>query len=443
MNGASGVTTLLPSLLDGKSASVVTGAVALAADAANDLGTASSCAAVTCGARGRCSGGKCLCDAASGFSGPQCDVAPSPIDAVYTEWSAWTPCTVPCGGGVQSRFRRCDVDALYGGVPCQATALAATQPCNVQSCVGVAPSDAEFGEWAPWGVCSAECPSRASLRKRLRLRGVETRRRPCLLVAGCTPGGDTQTRTCVQACAPPVKACPGSSGTVVTAGNLDGVPTVQCSGNGQCVYTAGSELPDGVCRVGDLCTARCACDAGFSGKACALTPAEVEERRQLRSDLMQAQRTSWLDLVQDGEVDQVTVQAHADALLSVVSDTPDELDADTRDTVLLHIRACSQATGSVGVDAAQSFLDVVSSLFEEAQSSALVAGAGARRLLRPDRRLQAVLEDARAVAEDATNTIHVVATSVMDGVSTGANGTVLETEGFVLSIVRDAPEVRR
>ena len=32
---------------------------------------------------------------------------PEPIDGNWDDWSAWTPCTRTCGGGVKSRQRYC------------------------------------------------------------------------------------------------------------------------------------------------------------------------------------------------------------------------------------------------------------------------------------------------------------------------------------------------
>ncbi len=62
------------------------------------------CAQVVCGSRGFCAGGVCVCDPASGFTGPGCQVPP---DAVVSEWGAFGACSVSCGGGVRSRTRQC------------------------------------------------------------------------------------------------------------------------------------------------------------------------------------------------------------------------------------------------------------------------------------------------------------------------------------------------
>ena len=44
------------------------------------------------------------------------------VDAKFTEWSEWTPCSVYCGQGTTTRFRDC-VKPRCGGAPCDTAAV--------------------------------------------------------------------------------------------------------------------------------------------------------------------------------------------------------------------------------------------------------------------------------------------------------------------------------
>ena len=71
---------------------------------------------------------------------------------VYTEWSEWSQCTVTCGGGSQERKRACvsltDVkhhqELICEGEPIQ------SRSCNDQTCP-------EWTQWSEWSQCSLTC----------------------------------------------------------------------------------------------------------------------------------------------------------------------------------------------------------------------------------------------------------------------------------------------
>lgn len=59
------------------------------------------------------------------------------IDGDWSAWSSWSPCSVSCGGGVQSRERVCDNPKPAGvGSDCPGLSRA-DRVCNVEPCQGM------------------------------------------------------------------------------------------------------------------------------------------------------------------------------------------------------------------------------------------------------------------------------------------------------------------
>ncbi len=56
----------------------------------------------------------------------------TPVDCQYGEWSGWSECTVPCGGGTQISDREVTVPADCGGACSEP--LEQQQACNIQAC---------------------------------------------------------------------------------------------------------------------------------------------------------------------------------------------------------------------------------------------------------------------------------------------------------------------
>ncbi|CAE7417129.1 HMCN1 [Symbiodinium sp. CCMP2592] len=91
------------------------------------------------------------------------------VDCVVSEWSAWSPCSVSCGSGEQSRKRVVLVEpeglhlpclsgasfvlAAGQGAPCPADLLDEKEGCNATEC----PVDCAWQDWAPWNGCPATC----------------------------------------------------------------------------------------------------------------------------------------------------------------------------------------------------------------------------------------------------------------------------------------------
>ncbi|XP_041359749.1 SCO-spondin-like isoform X3 [Gigantopelta aegis] len=89
-----------------------------------------------------------------------CNENNCPVDGVYNDWSAWSTCTVTCGGGTQWHSRTC-VGPFFGGLPCQGPARE-TQDCNTQHC----PIDGVYNDWSQWDTCTVTCGGGTQSRSR-------------------------------------------------------------------------------------------------------------------------------------------------------------------------------------------------------------------------------------------------------------------------------------
>lgn len=81
-----------------------------------------------------------------------CNTAPCPINCEVSNYTPWSSCSVPCGDGIQTRERFILTTAANGGTACP-TVLKETQPCNNGPC----PVDCEMGEWSAWSNCNQPC----------------------------------------------------------------------------------------------------------------------------------------------------------------------------------------------------------------------------------------------------------------------------------------------
>ncbi|MFN4253882.1 MAG: T9SS type A sorting domain-containing protein [Saprospiraceae bacterium] len=89
-----------------------------------------------------------------------CNTQPCPVDCVVSPWGNWSTCTKICGGGIQTRTRNVVTPAANGGLPCPV--LSETQPCNQQPC----PVDCVVSDWSVWSTCSAPCGGGVQTRTR-------------------------------------------------------------------------------------------------------------------------------------------------------------------------------------------------------------------------------------------------------------------------------------
>ncbi|XP_019632279.1 PREDICTED: coadhesin-like, partial [Branchiostoma belcheri] len=95
----------------------------------------------------------------------QCNAGSCPVDGGWSDWGAWSNCSVTCGVGTETRDRTCTNPApANGGADCDGPAQE-TQACDT----GVAcPVDGGWSDWGPWSTCTVTCGN-----------GTETRDRTC------------------------------------------------------------------------------------------------------------------------------------------------------------------------------------------------------------------------------------------------------------------------
>ena len=109
-----------------------------------------------------------------------------PVDGGWSDYGAWSACSVECGGGKQTRKRKCNNPAPEnGGAECQGVSVE-TRSCNKQAC----PVDGGWSDYGAWSACSVECGG-----------GQQTRERKCNNPAPENGGAECQgesveTRSC-------------------------------------------------------------------------------------------------------------------------------------------------------------------------------------------------------------------------------------------------------
>lgn len=95
-----------------------------------------------------------------------CNTHACPRDCATYAFSAWTPCSMSCGGGSQTRTRMVQHGSANGGQACPV--LSESAKCNDQSC----PTDCVIADWGTWGVlgvdgaCSVQCGGGTNSRSR-------------------------------------------------------------------------------------------------------------------------------------------------------------------------------------------------------------------------------------------------------------------------------------
>ncbi|XP_054859879.1 properdin [Eublepharis macularius] len=124
-----------------------------------------------------------------------------PVMGGWSAWSAWTPCSVTCLKGVQTRERTCTNPAPECGGTCQGS-KSETQSCDTRQ---VCPTHGNWGSWGPWGACSATCTPEGSGPKPR-----QQRRHQC---NNPTPSSN-----------PPGNQCPGSDHEFQTCAGLPFCP---------------------------------------------------------------------------------------------------------------------------------------------------------------------------------------------------------------------------
>lgn len=83
-----------------------------------------------------------------------CETGPlEVIHGGWSDWSEWDTCSETCGDGIQRRYRTCDNPApKNGGADCDGEQVEEAV-CQDRRC----PIDGKWGQWQPYGECSATC----------------------------------------------------------------------------------------------------------------------------------------------------------------------------------------------------------------------------------------------------------------------------------------------
>jgi len=87
----------------------------------------------------------------NGTAGMKCNQFHCPVHCSVSEWSGWSACSKECGGGVQGKTRSILVKPKNGGTECDSTLE--EQPCNTGSC----DRDCTLMPFTAWMPCSMAC----------------------------------------------------------------------------------------------------------------------------------------------------------------------------------------------------------------------------------------------------------------------------------------------
>mmetsp|Transcript_15146 Transcript_15146/g.38941 ORF Transcript_15146/g.38941 Transcript_15146/m.38941 type:complete len:595 (-) Transcript_15146:83-1867(-) len=84
---------------------------------------------------------------------PMC---PENVDCEWGNWSLWSDCTLTCGGGERTRYRDIQTSPKGKGKLCEPGPKSQVAPCRTEPCRANC-VDAEWSGWSRWGPCSATC----------------------------------------------------------------------------------------------------------------------------------------------------------------------------------------------------------------------------------------------------------------------------------------------
>ena len=79
-----------------------------------------------------------------------------PVDASWSRWSEWTPCSVTCGQGSQKKGRTCK-EGRFGGNTCNQLQGGKEEERDCQGKFGRCIEPCELSAWSSWSTCSQNC----------------------------------------------------------------------------------------------------------------------------------------------------------------------------------------------------------------------------------------------------------------------------------------------
>jgi hypothetical protein len=146
-----------------------------------------------------------------------CNDQPCPVDCELNDWTEWSTCTADCGGGVKQRIREVETQPRHGGEPCPQTSESVA--CNVGSC----DQDCVLHEWTEWSSCSKACGG--GLRQSMR------RVKDAATGQGLCPEPKGRNRLLFKSCNHEPCVPPPGSPTVLCKSKLDVVLLLDGSGS--------------------------------------------------------------------------------------------------------------------------------------------------------------------------------------------------------------------
>ncbi|XP_027005082.2 SCO-spondin isoform X2 [Tachysurus fulvidraco] len=195
----------------------------------------------------------------------QCGTAPCPVDCGWSEWTSWSACSRTCDVGIRRRYRSgTNPPPASGGLPCvgDRTEL---DTCSIYACSGAK------GPWSAWSECSVPCGGGYRSRTRGPIRSHGTPQQfsacnlhPCSDGGGCA-GGQEWT-SCVKdallcsdlgidnninfTCSP---GCQCPQGSALQDGRCVSLPLCRCDVDGE-QYEPGAVVEKD-CK-------KCTCESG-------------------------------------------------------------------------------------------------------------------------------------------------------------------------------------
>ncbi|XP_029005418.1 SCO-spondin [Betta splendens] len=124
----------------------------------------------------------------------QCQSVPGcHVDGGWSQWGAWSECSLSCAGGVKFRSRQCDNPFPQSGGRGCVGVTEQQKNCNIHPCTD---SVGNWQLWSSWSVCSVSCGGGQQSRNRLcsspPCSGLSRQSKTCntqvCLEVGCPPG---------------------------------------------------------------------------------------------------------------------------------------------------------------------------------------------------------------------------------------------------------------